>query len=396
MFPRAVILVLLAPLALVPLLAGCSEDVPPAALGDAGFRLEAIGGTFQQPVFLGNAGDGSGDLFVAEQRGIVQVRHEGAWGVFLDVSDKVREGGEQGFLGLAFHPEYETNGRLFVHYTDTGGDTTVSELRRLDATHADPASERVLLHVDDPYENHNGGMLAFGPEGFLHIAIGDGGAANDPQNRAQGFETLMGKILRVDVDSVCGDDGLRPEAAYCIPSGNPFAARQEGREVWVYGLRNPWRFSFDRQTGDLWIGDVGQADYEEIDLQRAGSGGGENYGWSRFEGRHLKDADREAPGAVGPVAEYDHDGPPAHCAVTGGYVYRGSAIPALQGAYVFGDYCSGVLWTLRPDAGEGEGHTMTQVLDTPHHISSFGEDEAGEVYVVDHAGTVLRLIAVAT
>ncbi|HJQ92750.1 MAG TPA: PQQ-dependent sugar dehydrogenase, partial [Candidatus Thermoplasmatota archaeon] len=240
--------------------------------------------------------------------------------------------------------------------------------------------------VDDPYANHNGGMLAFGPDGFLYIALGDGGSANDPQNRAQSLDTLLGKILRVDVDAPTS-----LTAAYGIPSDNPFASRDRGKEIWAYGLRNPWRFSFDRQTGDLWIGDVGQADYEEVDFQPATSAGGENYGWSRFEGKHLKDADREAPGAVAPVAEYDHDGPPSHCSVTGGYVYRGSAVAGLQGTYVLGDYCSGVVWTLKADGSQG--YELTQVLDTPHLISSFGEDEAGELYVVDHGGSVLKVVA---
>jgi glucose/arabinose dehydrogenase len=368
--------------------AGCSEDVPAAPVGDGGFRLEQVPGSFTQPILVGHAGDGSGALFVAEQGGVVKVRHDGAWKVFLDLSAKVKAGGEQGFLGLAFHPDYKDNGRLFVHYTGTDSDTTVAELRRLDATRADAGSERVLLRVDDPYANHNGGMLAFGPDGHLYIALGDGGAANDPQNRAQSLDTLLGKVLRIDVDASC--PGPNGPAAYCIPEGNPFATRERGREIWAYGLRNPWRFSFDRETGDLWIGDVGQAHYEEIDLQRAGSPGGKNYGWSRFEGKHLKDADREAPEAVAPVAEYDHDGPPQHCSVTGGYVYRGQAIPSLLGRYVFGDYCSGVLWTLAADGGQG--FAMTQVLDTPHRVSSFGEDEAGELYLADHRGSVLKLV----
>ncbi len=194
----------------------------------------------------------------------------------------------------------------------------------------------------------------------------------------------MGKLLRIDVDSPA-----TLIAPYGIPADNPFASRERGKEIWAYGLRNPWRFSFDRQTGDLWIGDVGQDAYEEIDFEPATSEGGVNYGWSRYEGDHLHDADREAPGAVPPVAEYDQDG--GHCAITGGYVYRGSAIPGLQGTYVVGDYCTGVVWTLEADGSDG--YNLTRVLDTPHNISSFGEDEAGELYVVDHGGSVLKLVA---
>jgi glucose/arabinose dehydrogenase len=367
----------------VPFLAGCSEDVPSAPADDGGFQLQKMEGIFEQPIFLGHAGDGSGRLFVAEQRGTIQVLDDGGWSEFLDVSAKVRDGGEQGLLGLAFHPQYESNGRLFVHYTDNGGDTTVSEFQRKDALHADAATERMLLHVDDPYSNHNGGMLAFGPDGLLYIGLGDGGSANDPQNRAQSLDTLLGKILRIDVDGPA-----TVLAPYSIPDDNPFADRPRGGEIWAYGLRNPWRFSFDRQTGDLWIGDVGQNRYEEIDRQSASSGGGENYGWSRFEGAHLHDADREAPGAIAPVAEYDHDG--GHCSVTGGYVYRGTAIPNLQGAYILGDYCSGVIWTVKADSGD---YTLTKVMETSHNISSFGEDEAGELYVVDHGGSILNLVA---
>jgi glucose/arabinose dehydrogenase len=364
------------------LLGGCSEDVPDAPLGAAAFQLRELPGAFEQPVFLGHAGDGSGRLFVAEQRGTIQVLDAGRWTTYLDISANVLDGGERGLLGLAFHPDYESNGRLFVHYTDKDGDMAVSEFSRRNATVADAASERRLMHVEDPFANHNGGMLAFGPDGYLYIALGDGGGANDPANRAQDLDVPFGKILRIDVDAP-------PPAPYGIPADNPFAGRAHGAEAWSYGLRNPWRFSFDRATGDLWIGDVGQADYEEIDVHRAGSESGVNYGWARYEGRHLKDADRDAPGAVMPVAEYDQDG--GHCAVTGGYVYRGPSIPALAGTYLFGDYCSGTLWTLKADGSDG--YALTRVLDSPYNISSFGEDEAGELYVVDHGGRVLKVVA---
>jgi glucose/arabinose dehydrogenase len=226
-------------------------------------------------------------------------------------------------------------------------------------------------------------MLAFGPDGFLYMGLGDGGSAGDPNNNAQSLDSLLGKILRVDVDSPVGT------IPYLIPQDNPFATRTRGAEVWAFGLRNPWRFSFDRSTGDLWIGDVGQQRYEEIDLEQADFAGGANYGWSRYEGTHIYDGDRSASDAVDPVAEYDHDG--GHCSVTGGYVYRGTAVPGLVGAYLLADYCSGVVWTLRAD-GQG-GWDMRRVLDTTHNITSFGEDEAGELYVVAHGGDVLKVVA---
>jgi glucose/arabinose dehydrogenase len=375
---RSLVPLLLATLAL----GGCATDVPDAPAGDAGFRLQEVAGSFRQPVLVTHADDGSARLFIVEQGGLIKVREQGTWSTYLDLTGRVTDGGERGLLGLAFHPGYEVNGRLFVHYSGAGGDTVVSEFRGGGVV-GDVRSERILLQVEQPYPNHNGGMLAFGPDGMLYLGLGDGGSANDPQNRAQNLDSLLGKILRIDVDA---STILAP---YGIPGDNPFADRGQGREIWAYGLRNPWRFSFDRQTGDLWIGDVGQGQYEEIDRQPADSQGGENYGWSRFEGRHVHDADREAPGAVAPVAEYDHDG--GHCSISGGYVYRGSAMPGLQGTYIVGDYCTGVVWTL--DADGSAGYALTQVMDTPHRISSFGEDEDGELYLVDHGGKVFKLVA---
>jgi glucose/arabinose dehydrogenase len=377
------------------MMAGCAVDLPDPPQGDGGFRLQDLGQSFAQPIFVGHAGDGSGRLFVAEQRGTVQVRDDGRWSQFLDLTSKVLAGGERGLLGLAFHPDHKENGRLFVHYTDRQGDTVVSELRHGSGV-AQPSSERVLLRVDQPYSNHNGGMIAFGADGMLYIALGDGGSAGDPQDRAQDLDSLLGKLLRIDVDGTCADAAGRP-LPYCIPDDNPFADRTRGKEVWAYGLRNPWRFSFDRGSpqgdgrGDLWIADVGQQRYEEVNVERAASNGGVNYGWSRYEGRHVHDADRRAPGAVDPVAEYDHAG--RHCSITGGYVYRGSAVAGLQGTYLLADYCSGVVWTMRADGRDG--YALTEVLDTQHRISSFGEDESGELYVVDHGGRVLKVVAAA-
>lgn len=380
--------------ALVVLVAGCAHPpaaTPVTASGPSGFRLDPWQSGLDQPTFVTSAGDGSGQLFALEQAGRVVVwdgSQGGTSSTFLDLRAQVACCGERGLLGLAFHPQYASNGRLFVHYSDLRGDTTISEFTRLDATHADPASERILLHVTQPYPNHNGGMLAFGPDGKLWLGLGDGGAADDPQDHAQDLDSLLGKLLRVDVDA------MPAPVPYTIPPDNPFAGRAQGKEVWDYGLRNPWRFSWDRGApdgtgrGDLWIGDVGQNQYEEVDREPAGSHGGIDYGWSRYEGMHLHEADRAAPDAVGPVAEYGHTG--GSCSITGGYVYRGAAIPSLQGAYLFGDYCSGILWTLRPD-GAG-GYAMAQVMDTGFAISSFGQDDAGELYVVDHGGQVLKLL----
>lgn len=373
--------VLVAALSAAVVLAGCSEDVPPAPVADESIRLQPFLTGFQAPILATHAGDGSGRLFIVEQAGLVKAWDGNTATTYLDITGRVQAGGERGLLGLAFHPDFPDNGRLFVHYTDRNGDTVLSEFRD-DGGRADAGSERILLQEEQPYSNHNGGMVAFGPDGMLYLALGDGGSGGDPQNRAQSLDNLLGKILRLDVDSAPAP------IPYTIPADNPFATRTRGAEIWAYGLRNPWRFSFDRASGDLWIGDVGQNRYEEIDLEPAGTPGGRNYGWSRYEGDHIHDSSRSADDAVDPVAEYDHDG--GHCAVTAGYVYRGPAIPSLQGAYLFGDFCSGVVWTLRPD---GDGFAMRRVLDTPHNISSFGEDEAGEVYVVDHGGDVLKVVA---
>lgn len=375
-------------------LAGCwDDDVPPAPPAeDEGFQLQPFLTGFAQPVFLTHAGDGSGRLFIVEQAGVVKLWDGNTATTYLDLRPastaapeafEVRSGGERGLLGLAFHPGFEENGRLFVHFTAQSGDVTVAEFHAdPEGAAADPSSGRVLLSEEHrSFSNHNGGMLAFGPDGYLYAGLGDGGSGGDPNNHAQSLDTLLGKVVRIDVD---GPVGTIP---YLIPEDNPFASRTRGAEIWAYGLRNPWRFSFDRETGDLWIADVGQQRYEEVNLEPAGFEGGANYGWSRFEGRHVYDSDRSAPGAVAPVAEYDHDG--GHCSVTGGYVYRGDAVPGLEGAYVFADYCSGVVWTLREAGGAWD---MRRVLDTPHNVSSFGEDEDGELYVVDHGGDVLKVV----
>jgi glucose/arabinose dehydrogenase len=326
----------------------------------------------QRPVDL--QADGSGRLFVIEKAGRIRIIESGQLlePPFLDIADRVgSNGNEQGLLGLAFHPQYQENGRFFVNYTDSRGDTVIARFQvSSDPNVADPASEVPLLGYDQPFPNHNGGAMAFGPDGYLYIGSGDGGAAGDPIGNAQNTDTLLGKILRVDVDS--GD----PVA---VPPDNPF-----GNEVWAYGLRNPWRISFDRLTGDLYIGDVGQGEWEEIDYLPAGSPGGANFGWDHREGAH--DYEGGGPeGMIDPVAEYSH--PEGGCSVTGGYVYRG-AMPEWNGIYLYGDYCSGMIWGLLQT---DNGWQNRLLFDLDVTITSFGQDEAGEVYLVSDNGGIYRL-----
>lgn len=337
-----------------------------------------------QPVQVTHAGDGSGILFAVEQGGRIRSIRDGSPDAapFLDIASRVVAGGEQGLLGLAFSPAYATTGRFYVNYTRISDGATV--LARYRATGnprvADPASEEVLLVIPQPFPNHNGGQIAFGPDGFLYIGMGDGGSGGDPQNNAQNPSTLLGKILRIDVEP-----GAFP---YAIPPSNPFAGTGGVRgEIWALGLRNPWRFSFDRLTGDLYIGDVGQNSFEEIDFQPSGSRGGENYGWNILEGSQCFGGGAcDTTGLVPPVAAYDHS---QGCSVTGGTVYRGADHPAMTGIYFFGDFCSGRIFGL---AREGAAWRSTALLDTPISISSFGEDEAGNLLVTDYAGGAVHQI----
>ena len=336
------------------------------------------------PVGVAHAGDGSGRLYVVEQRGTIRVvapGTDGRWSLvdapFLDIRELVSTGGERGLLGLAFHPEYDSNRRFFVHYTDVAGNSAVAEYAAVpDGLSADVGSARMLVSVEQPAPNHNGGMLAFGPDGYLYIALGDGGGGGDPWGHGQDPATVLGSILRIGVDG--GSD------PYAIPSDNPFVSGGGAPEVWAYGLRNPWRFSFDRSTGDLYIGDVGQSAWEEIDREPAGSAGGANYGWNVMEGAHCFGAEQcDQAGLTLPIAEYPLSA--GRCAVTGGYVYRGEALPALQGAYLFADYCSGTIWGF--DAGADRPQPAV-LLESAESITSFGEDEAGEIYLVGPAGTL--------
>ncbi|MYA27909.1 MAG: PQQ-dependent sugar dehydrogenase [Nitrospira sp. SB0666_bin_27] len=330
-----------------------------------------------QPVFIGHAGDHSDRLFIVEQPGRIRIFRNGALRApaFLDISDRVDFGGEMGLLGLAFHPRFAENGRFFVNYTrNPDGATVVAEFQV--SRNSDQAShdERTLMVIPQPYSNHNGGMVAFGPDGYLYIATGDGGAGGDPGNRGQSPDTLLGKMLRIDVDQ--GDQ-------YGIPSDNPFAKQQS--EIFALGFRNPGRFSFDRQTGRLWAADVGQNQWEEIDVVEAGN----NYGWRIMEGNHcfLPPRGCNTTGLTLPVSEYRNQSP--SCAVTGGYVYRGTRVDFLRGTYVFGDYCSGRIMGLI------DGQPLV-LLASGLRISSFGEDEAGELYVVDHGGGIYKITPAST
>jgi glucose/arabinose dehydrogenase len=350
------------------------------------YRWERVTGGFNRPVYVTHAEDGSGRVFIVDQGGRIWVIVAGELQAepFLDIRELVsRLANEQGLLGLAFHPDYENNRRFFIHYSDLpNGDTVIAEYAASadDPNRADPESQRIFLQVEQPYANHNGGEITFGPDGYLYIGMGDGGSAGDPQNYGQNTGSLLGKLLRIDVDA--GEP-------YGIPLSNPFVENSAfAPEIWAWGLRNPWRFSFDRATGDLYIADVGQNQLEEVNFQPASSTGGENYGWRGFEGSAVYSGE-PIPDAVMPVAEYNHA---VGCSVTGGYVYRGPTLPELDGIYFFADYCSGNLWSSYRDAA---GVWQTDLFQqTGRTISSFGEDEAGELYLTDHgSGDILRLVA---
>lgn len=345
-----------------------------------GYTWSPVVSGFTRPVDLSHAGDER--LFVVEQQGIIWVIDGGVTmeTPFLDIRERVNDrANEQGLLGLAFHPNYAANGTFFVNYSGSGGETVISRFQALqDRNLGDPGSEFILLTITQPFGNHNGGSLIFGPDGFLYIGTGDGGSANDPQGNGQSLDTLLGKILRIDVDT--GEP-------YSTPEDNPFATGNGSAEIWAYGMRNPWRMSFDRLTGDLYIGDVGQNQWEEIDFQEAGSPGGLNFGWNLREGMHPFASD-QTQGLMDPIAEYGRGG---GCSVTGGFVVRSPSLPAWNGVYLFGDYCSGTVWgLLRKPAGEWE---MERLFETGLPISSFGENYLGEIFLVSHSGEILRLDA---
>lgn len=345
--------------------------------------------SFKNPLDFQHAGDGTDRVFVVTQPGIIYVLDDTpavkTSKVFLDIQDKVIHGGELGLLGLAFHPEYEKNGFFYVNYT------TPNPLRSVIARYsvssknpdiADKKSEFLLLEIHQPYSNHNGGQLAFGPDGYLYIALGDGGSAGDPRNNGQNKSTFLGKILRIDVN------GISENKRYCVPNDNPFKGNTQGykEEIYAYGLRNPWRFSFDPVTGRLWAADVGQDLWEEIDIIEKGK----NYGWRIMEGNHCFNPPSgcDTAGLTMPIWEYGHDDQ-GGCSITGGYVYHGTKFPELYGKYLYADFCSGRIWALYYD---GKNPVTNSLLLTENvHISSFGIDKNNEIYVCDLNGKIYTL-----
>lgn len=371
---------------------GNSSAPAPVTPPPLSVQLLVVASGFNAPVFFAPVPASNGRSAIVEQRGTIQLLSANftADGTLLDISAQTLNSGEQGLLGLAFDPNFASNGFIYVDYVSdkTGGrcaqaaDARCTRISRFTAnkdgsgnilfTTVANNSEKVLLEISQPYTNHKGGMLAFGPDNYLYIGMGDGGSGGDPLGNAQNLGVLLGKILRID------PNGADP---YAVPADNPFVATNGAApEIWAYGLRNPWRFSFDRQSGKLWAGDVGQDAYEEIDIIT----GGGNYGWNAREGKHVYNSSVAAPNAIEPVSEYDHTQGEA---ITGGYVYRGAAIPALNGYYIYGDYVSGALWALNTTT------LSNQLLgNTGRSISSFGEDASGELYLLDYAsGSILRI-----
>ncbi len=353
--------------------------------------LRAVVSGLDSPVAITHAGDDR--LFVTLQPGRVAVLRNGQVLAtpFLDISALVSSGGERGLLSVAFHPNFAGNGLFFVDYTDLAGDTVIARYRvsAADPDRADPASGVILLTIAQPFSNHNGGQLQFGPDGKLYIGMGDGGSGGDPQLNAQRDDTLLGKLLRIDVDSASNSPPF-----YAVPSDNPLFGGVRN-EIWAKGLRNPWRFSFDRLTGDLYIGDVGQNGREEIDLQPRASRGGENYGWNVMEGRVcFSDAALSIgappcndPRLTAPIIEYDHS--QGNCSVTGGYVYRGTQVSGLSGAYLYGDFCSGNLWAARRN---GSAWTVESLPPRATGLTTFGEALDGEMYLATSSGTLYRIV----
>ncbi len=357
-----------------------------ATVAHAGFDLDLVATGFESPTVLAAAGDGSGRLFLAEQGGRVWVIDDGEVVAepFLDISDRVRDGGGNGLLGLAFHPDFEDNGFVFANYVSLSGHTTIARYRvqNNNPNRARASSEALAVVFDLPAGNHKGGDIAFGPDGYLYLTMGDASSGGDPDDNAQNLGSPFGKILRYDVDTI-------PAVA---PAGNPFFGVAGARdEIWAYGLRNPWRMSFDSATGDMFVADVGEDQAEEVNFQPAGSPGGENYGWRRKEGSFCFEPATgcEDVALTSPVVEYEHD---VGCSITGGYGYRGSAAKTIAGHYLYGDFCSGNIWAAAPNAN---GVWVSRFLERSGlNIVTFGRDDAGELYVVDRtAGTVYKLVS---
>jgi glucose/arabinose dehydrogenase len=370
---------------------GSTASTPPARTAQArrGVRLVRIGG-FDAPVYVAQPPGDNRRLFVVEQRGRIMIVRGGRRLAqpFLDIGSNVLDNGEQGLLSVAFPPDYQRSGLFYVYYTERGGqDNRIVEYHRASADRANPSSARVVLQMPNLEPNHNGGLMLFGPDGLMYVGTGDGGGANDQHGsggNAQNLGSLLGKLLRIDPRA----SGGQP---YRVPSSNPFVGRAGARgEIYAYGLRNPWRFSFDRRTGDLAIGDVGQDQVEEIDFMRRGRAKGRNFGWRPWEGRRRNFPGESAPGAVFPVIQHTHAA--GFCSITGGYVVRDPSVPSLAGRYVYGDFCEGRLRSARLRAGRP---TTGRPLNLPRvsQLSSFGQDNSGRVYVVSLSGSVFRFAA---
>jgi glucose/arabinose dehydrogenase len=366
---------------------GCSGSTGPDGspgggdLGSVSLAVEVVASGLSDPLYL-TAPTSDARLFVVEQPGRVRIIQDSRLlsTPFLDIGDRVSSGGERGLFSLAFHPRYGSNGFFFVSYTDRNGDSRIERYSvRADPNVADAGSAKLILSVRQPFSNHNGGLVVFGPDGMLYIGLGDGGGGGDPQGNGQNVSTLLGSLLRIDVDG--GDP-------YAIPPDNPFVGVAGADEIWAYGLRNPWRFAFDRGAARLYIADVGQNLWEEINVEPAGRGG-LNYGWNVMEGRHCFATDPcDRAGLTSPVLEYGHsDG----CSVTGGYVYRGDAIPAIRGQYFYSDFCSGFLRSFRFSGG-GVSDEREWDVGQLGNVLSFGEDAGGELYILSRNGNVYRLV----
>jgi len=351
----------------------------------AGFKVKRVKSGLSQALYVTHAPGEKNRLFIVNQNGTIRILQKGRLITtpFLNIRGRVSAGGEQGLLGLAFHPKYKTNGKFYVNYTDRGGNTKIVEFRRRNKNRARTNGRR-LLTVRQPFVNHNGGMIEFGPDGFLYIATGDGGSGGDPLRAGQNVKTLLGKLLRIDVN------GRSRGRQYRIPKGNPFRTKPGRPEVYSYGLRNPWRFSFDRKRGDLWIGDVGQDTIEEISFRPKGRGRGANFGWNAFEGRSRFGGRLLGSKHIPPVAQHTHRS--GFCSITGGYVYRGNKIPALKGRYVYSDFCTGQTMTMRAGPRPGgvrDDSAMAGV--TLGGVKSFGEGADGTLYAIAN-GSLYRFV----
>ena len=370
---------------------------------------------YKKPVFITSYPNNAKLLYIVEQAGLIKIINDGKKlsRPFFDINKRVvnpnRPGDERGLLGFAFHPNHTNNGKFYINYMDNDGNTIISEFSTNSELRANHKSERIILKLKQPYGNHNGGDIQFGPDGYLYISIGDGGKAGDPLNAGQDLSSLFGKIIRIDIE----------QKPYGIPKSNPFFGQKDKREeIWAWGLRNVWRFSFDKQTGDKYLADVGQNKWEEVNFEPASSKGGLNYGWRIMEANHCYDPKENCPteGLIKPIIEYPNDANhPAFafriieelsfsetdvegCSVTGGYVYRGQKIKSMQGQYIFGDYCSGNIWTLKVVNGKAINFkNRTEEINIgggefTTYISSFGQDSDGEIYIIDYNGGIYKLI----